>query len=145
MLIMEEIIKQYGGTNELREAGELRIRRGRRLLILESLGFGPTGEHAVRMVRYADHDSPIPEPEMHFERKDLVWLPYYLCNGRTGGELFLYRFNAEHNTLRVDPGAGTRMIEIAGILDLNLWAEGFVEAAEENRYHPLFLVPGGAA
>jgi len=36
------------------------------------------------------------------------------------------------------------MIEIAGFLDLNLWAEGFVEAAEESLYHPLFQKAGGA-
>lgn len=145
MLIMDEIIKHYGGIKQLQEAGELRIRRGRRLLILEYLGFGPSGDHAARVIRYADHESPVPEPELHFEWKEVVWLPYYLCNGRTGGELFLYRFNAEQHTLHVDPGAGARMIEIAGILDLSLWAEGFVEAAAENQYHPLFSVEGGAA
>jgi len=139
MLVLNDIVKQYGGIDHFREAGTVRLQRGGRMLVLEHLGFGPTAEHAVRVARCNRFGTA--ETEMHFELRGTVWLPFYLCNRITDTELFLYRF-AEGRVLRVDLGAGARLIETAGILDLNLWAEGFVEAADESLYHPLFAAGG---
>ena len=139
MLVLDEILKQYGHIECFRMAGTLRVERPGRTLVLEHLGFGPTAEHAVRVARC--NRFGVAEPEMHFELRGSVWLPFYLCNPITDTELFLYRF-AEGRVLRVDLGAGARLIETAGILDLNLWAEGFVEAAGESLYHPLFAAGG---
>ena len=139
MLVLDEIVQQYGGIEHFRGAGIVRLQRNGRTLVLEHLGFGPTTEHAVRIVRC--NRFGVAEPEMHFELRGKVWLPFYLCNRTTDTELFLYRFSGKR-VVSVDLGAGARLIESAGILDLNLWAEGFVEAAEQSLYHPLFAAGG---
>jgi len=139
MLVLHEIIKLYGEIECIRRLGTIRIGKDSLALLLEYLGSGPTAQHAVRVARL--NRFGVAEPEMHFELRSGVWLPFYLCNRTTDAELFLYRFTGA-KVVRVDRGAGARLIEMAGILDLNLWAEGFVEAAEENLYHPLFAAGG---
>lgn len=143
MLALNDISKLYGGLDQIKTAGSIHLVKDGKELVLEHLGFGPTTEHSVRVLKCNRFGGF--ELEMHFELRGDVWLPYYLNNRATDTELFLYRFNGAREVLRVDLWAGARMIEIAGLLDLNLWAEGFVEAAEENLYHPLFPAAGGAA
>lgn len=143
MLVLSEIVERYGGAACFREVGVVHLKRFERTLLIEHLGFGPTAEHAMRVVKSNCFGAA--GWEVYFEWKGGVWLPYYLNNKATDTELFLYHFNGAQEVLRVDLWAGVRMIEIAGVLDLNLWAEGFVEAAEENLYHPLFTSTGGAA
>lgn len=143
MIVLNDITKLYGGLNEFREIRSVRLKKDEGELILEHLGFGPTAEHSIRVLKR--NNFGVIEPEMHFEWRGGVWLPYYFNNPPTDSELFLYRFNTAREVLRVDLWAGSRMIEIAGLLDLALWAQGFVEAAEASLYHPLFPVNGGAA
>ena len=145
MLVMDEIIKQLGGIDRFREIGPVRLGSGGRLLIVEHIGFGPTSRDTVRLTRYADSGVPTAEPEMHFERRETVWMPYYYRNERTAAELFLYGFTSADEPLRLNYQAGTRLIEICGFLEINLWAEGFVEAARDVLQPSLFAVRGGAA
>ncbi len=145
MLVLDEIIKQLGGMNRFREIGPVRLGSGGRLLIVEHIGFGPTSRDAVRLTRYADSRVLTAEPEIHFEWRDTVWMPYYCHNQRTGTELFLYGFTRVNEPLRLNFQAGTRLIEIGGFLEINLWAEGFVEAARDVLQPSLFSVRGGAA
>lgn len=142
MLVLNEIVETNGGIERLREAGLVRLLRNGRTLLLEHLGFGPTAEHSIRLEKV--NKFGVAEYEMHLEWRREVWLPFYFKDRATDTELFLFR-HSETTGLRVDFWAGARMIETAGLLDLSLWAEGFVEAAEESRYHPLFPVTGGAA
>lgn len=143
MIALDDIVKQFGGIDEFRKTGFLRLDRCGRTILLEHLENGPTAEHAVRIVR-CNHFG-VADLEMHLEQRGGVWLPYYFNNRGTDTELFLYRFSGEREVLRVDLWAGARLIEIAGVLDLDLWAEGFVEAAAEALQPSLFPVKGGAA
>ena len=144
MLIIDEIIKHLGGVRQLQKRGPLWIGRDSRQVVVEHIGFGPTSPDAVRLARYGHGDGPA-EPEMHFERRDTVWLPYYYNDGRTGAELFLYGFRSERAPLYLNWEAGTKLIEMTYYLELNLWAEGFREAARELFQPSLFGAVGGAA
>lgn len=143
MLILHKVVELYGGIESVREVRTVRIQKSERLLFLEYLGFGPTTQHAMRFVRINQFGET--EPEIHLEWRGDVWMPYYLRNQTTGTELFLYHIVGLREPLRLDFEAGLRLIEATAILDFNLLADGFVQAAEESLYHPLFSVTGGAA
>lgn len=143
MVVLNEILGKHGGIELLRRCRSVRVELEGRRLLLEYLGDGPTGQAAMRLLKI-NYFGEI-ELEMHLEWRGDFWMPYYLRSEMMGTELFLYRFLGIREPLQPDFEAGARLIQLAGCLDLQLWAEGFARAADDSQYHPLFGVEGGAA
>ncbi|NUN03368.1 MAG: hypothetical protein HUU41_19860 [Bryobacteraceae bacterium] len=143
MVVFAELLSIYEGIECFREMESVRIMKGGRTLLLEHLGFGPTTKDAAR-VASCNRFGKV-EAEIHLELRGGAWLPYYFRNQAAGTEIFLYRFVGARKPLRLDFGAGLLLIQATAILDFSLLADGFVQAAEDALYHPLFSVTGGAA
>ena len=134
MSIIEEILRQSGNIEYLRERESLCLENGTATLFLEHMGFGPAGGHVLRLVYIAEHE----EVEMHFEKHSLCWLPYYLRDAKTEREIFLYKFVGARQPLHMDVEAGSYLIQRACFLELILRAQGFDRLDHESLYHPLF-------
>ena len=131
MILIDEILEQLGGIGFLVKKERARLEKDGVSLFLEHLGFGPAGGYALRLVYSTDC-----EIEMHFEKHNLCWLPYYLRDSKT--EIVLYEFLGARQPLRMDVEAGSYLIQRACFLELNLRAHGFDRLDHENLYHPLF-------
>ena len=133
MLIIDEILKQLRDVEFFLEKKSARVEKAGASLFLEYLGFGPAGGRTLRLIFKDSH-----EVEMHFEKSALCWLPYYLRDSKTGGEIFLYEFVAEREPLRMDMEAGSLLLQRALFIELILRAQGFDRLDHESLYHPLF-------
>ena len=134
MIIIDEILKQLINNNCLSEMEDARFEKDGVSLLMEYLGYGPMGGHALRIVRCLNGS----DLEMHFEKRSLCWLPYYLRDSRTETEIFLYGYVGARQGLHVDTEAGSTLIQRACLLEMNLRAHGFDRLSDENLYHPLF-------
>ena len=134
MILIDEILKQFRSIEYFAGRERACFEKDGVSLFLEYLGDGPTGGKALRVVRSISGS----EVEMHFEKRDLCWLPYYLRDGKTNQETFLYAYAGTGRSLHVDMTAGSTLIQRACLLELNLRAHGFDNFSDENLYHPLF-------
>lgn len=132
MSIIDEILRQSGNIEYLRERESLCLENGTATLFLEHIGFGPAGGHVLRLVYVAERE----EVEMHFEKHALCWLPYYFRDSKK--EIFLYEFVGVRQPLHMDVDAGSYLIQRACFLELILRSQGFDRLDHESLYHPLF-------
>jgi hypothetical protein len=132
MLILDEIIKQLGDVEYLRESKNVRLLKEQATFFLEYQEFGPMGGLVLRLVYSSERE----EVEMHFEKRALCWLPYYLRDSKT--EVFLYEFVDARQPLKLDFDAGSYLIQRACFLELILRAHGFDRLDHDELYHPLF-------
>jgi len=110
-------------------------------LFLEYLESGPTTQFGIRLVK-CNHFGQA-EPEIHLEFRGEVWLPFYYLNEVSGNEIRLY--HRIGNELLVNHAAGLWLIEMVGLFELSLLAEGFIEELNGNLYQSLLARMAGVA
>ena len=131
MGVIDEILKQIERAQD-RTHNQWSFQREKETLFLEFLEFSPAGGQGLHLEFRTENE----KLEMHFEKRALCWLPYYLRDSKR--EIFLYEFVDARLPLRMDFDAGSYLIQRACFLELILRAQGFDRLDDDSLYHPLF-------